>query len=249
MNQLQQRFQRAATIYARQRTATANVASFSAANAATAGASGLVCIANDHPADTAFVVTQKNSLFISFGRYPHAKGLQIFDRESAELIAAAMSAVDVKAGALSAPSVPIYFGHPDVPGRADSNPAAPAMGWVESANVSGSGLTLNVKWSPDGAAAIANGHFRYYSPNWLLRRVKGGIQPVKLLSVGLTNVPNIPVPSLANSRTAAANDAAEIRTAERSKQFRATLATVQKEFPRAAYDAQFTIAQRRFAQP
>jgi hypothetical protein len=59
-------------------------------------------------------------------------------------------------------------------------------------------MRLSVKWSEAGRELVENAHFKYYSPLWWTRPVKGGIQPVAFKSMGLTNDPNIPVPALAN---------------------------------------------------
>ncbi len=161
--------------------------------------------ANDHyisavndGAGVGFAVVQREKLFFPFGEYPHPKGLQRFDRQSGEILASAFTSLGTRSGQLFTPGVPIYRGHPDVPGRPDSDPSAPAIGWVQGIEVANEGVNLAVKWSPEGEAAISSAHFRFYSPNWLLRPVKGGIQPVKLLSIGLTNNPRIPVPAIAN---------------------------------------------------
>lgn len=157
-----------------------------------------LAIANAIDGEGIFEIQQREKLFVPFGEYPHPKGLQKFDRQSGELLATAFNSLPAKLGRIFTPGVPIYRGHPDVPGRADSDPAAPAMGWVQGVTVENDGVNFAVKWNPDGEAAIGNAHFRFYSPNWLLRNVKGGIQPVKLLSIGLTNNPRIPVPAIAN---------------------------------------------------
>lgn len=155
-------------------------------------------IANALDGSGVFEIQQRDTLFVPYGEYPHAKGLQKFDAQSGEFLVAAFNSLPAKLGRIFTPGVPIYRGHPDVPGRADSNPAAPAMGWVSSVTAENDGVRFAVKWNPDGEAAISNAHYRFYSPNWLLRPVRGGIQPVKLLSIGLTNNPRIPVPAIAN---------------------------------------------------
>lgn len=159
----------------------------------------LVSLANAiDSGESVFEVKQQESLFIPFGEYPHPKGLQKFDAEAGQFLAQTFNSLPAKVSRLFTPGVPIYKGHPDVPGRPDSNPSAPAVGWVQSVQVANDGVTLGVKWNADGQTAISDAQYRFYSPNWLLRPVKGGIQPVKLLSVGLTNNPRIPVPAIAN---------------------------------------------------
>ena len=136
-----------------------------------------------------FILRQADSLFLPYGNFPHQQGLQKFDRASAAYVQANFAA---------APNIPAYAGHPDVPGRPDSNPSAPALGWVGGISIGNDGATLAMKWSPEGRRAIQGARYRFYLPYWDLRKVPGGIQPVKLRSIGLTNSPRIPVPSISN---------------------------------------------------
>jgi len=160
---------------------------------------GEIAAANALGGEAIFDVQQGDRLFVPYGRYQHPKGLQIFDRESAEAMIRAFNSVGAKIGRfLTGAGAPVYAGHPDVPGRADSNPAAPALGWIEGITAENDGASFAVKWNADGTNAVANAHYRFYSAHWNCRPVKGGIQPVQLLSIGLTNNPRIPVPAIAN---------------------------------------------------
>jgi phage I-like protein len=142
-----------------------------------------------------FQVAQGDSFFVPYGRYPHKVGLQIFDRASAEAMQAAANSTLTRAA-----GIPVYIGHPDVPGRADSNPSAPAVGWIDSVEIGEDGATFRHRMNPRGQSAIANAEYRYYSPHWLLDKVPGGLSPRRLLSIGLTNNPLIPVPAIANDQ-------------------------------------------------
>lgn len=155
-------------------------------------------VANSGEGEAVFQLAQDKSLFVPYGEYPHPKGLQKFDKSAATLIANDFNSVVNRVARIFTPGVPIYVGHPDVPGRADTNPAAPAQGWVESITAENDGMTIAVKWNADGLNAISNAHFRFYSPVFNCQRVNGGLQPVRLQSVGLTNNPRIPVPAIAN---------------------------------------------------
>ena len=162
---------------------------------------GLVSAANDDTLSIAnalgggevFAIVQGDSLFIPFGKYQHPLGLQLFDKASAEILQAACNDLG---------EFPIYKGHPDVPGRPDSNPAAPAIGWCGNITIENDGARFAAKWNEIGQLSIANCEFKFYSPHWDLRRVAGGIQPVRMKSIGLTNNPRIPVPAIANDDTA-----------------------------------------------
>lgn len=142
-----------------------------------------------------FRLAEDGTLFVPFGDHRHKKGLQRFDRESAE---------EIHASANSLPGrllgIPIYAGHPDVKGREDTNPAAPAYGWLDldGIEIENDGVRFRPKWNKRGREAVENAEFRFYSPHWLNRKVGNVLRPVRLLSFGLTNRPNIPVPALAN---------------------------------------------------
>jgi hypothetical protein len=146
-----------------------------------------IAIANALSGGETFQLQQGDRFFIPYGDYPHKLGMQKFDRASAEIMAS-----------LHNDSRPVYKGHPDVPGRPDSDPSAPAWGWVDRIEPTATGANFYRRMNETGERAIANAEFRYYSPYWDLRRVKGGLQPVRLRSMGLTNNPRIPVPPIAN---------------------------------------------------
>lgn len=145
--------------------------------------------------DAVFEVQQDGSFFVPFGRYSHEKGMQIFDKTAAEALQSAANSLLTKAA-----GIPIYAGHPDVKGRPDTNPAAPAYGWIDAIEIENDGAKFIHRLNKRGQEAVANADFRYYSPHWLLKKVVGGLSPVRLLSMGLTNNPRIPVPAIANDQ-------------------------------------------------
>lgn len=154
-------------------------------------------LANASEGGSPFAILQADGFLVPFGQYPHKQGLQIFDREAANAI------VDEHNSALNrllkhfgGASYPIYVGHPDLPGSKDTDKRA--YGWIENMRVTDEGLHLSAKWSEAGRELVENAHFKFYSPLWWTKKVKGGIRPVSLKSMGLTNDPNIPVPALAN---------------------------------------------------
>lgn len=71
-----------------------------------------------------------------------------------------------------------------------------AAGWIEALSVDDSGLVAEVKWTDSGLAAIENRRYRFVSPVW---HTDNSGRPVKLLRVGLTNRPQIPVKPLINA--------------------------------------------------
>lgn len=146
-----------------------------------------------------FAILQGDSFFVPYGDYPHKLGKQKFDRAAAERMAANHNGLVKRlvSWALGeSPSYPVYIGHPDLPGSKDIDKKS--YGWVENMIPEETGMRLPVKWSDAGRELVENAHFKFYSPLWWTRPVKGGIQPVAFKSMGLTNDPNIPVPALAN---------------------------------------------------
>lgn len=146
-----------------------------------------------------FAILQGDSFFVPYGNFPHKLGKQVFDKAAAEKMAANHNGLGKKLvnWALGGTaSYPVYIGHPDLPGSKDTDKKA--YGWVENMIPEETGMRLPVKWSSAGRELVENGHFRFYSPLWWTRPVRGGIQPVSFKSMGLTNDPNIPVPALAN---------------------------------------------------
>ena len=66
------------------------------------------------------------------------------------------------------------------------------------------GLYGRFKWAPTGRELLDNAHYKFFSPRWLMTVSRDGtFEPVRLLSIGLTNTPNIPGDAIANDRTGA----------------------------------------------
>lgn len=158
---------------------------------------GEVAVANAGEGEAVFQITEDGSFFIPFGEYPHKLGKQIFDRAAANAILASHNSPleRIKRWA-GAKSYPVYIGHPDMPGTKDTDKRA--YGWIETIAVENEGMRLTPKWSEPGQQLVANAHFKFYSPYWFTKKEGKGIKPVAMISMGLTNNPNIPVPALAN---------------------------------------------------
>lgn len=164
--------------------------------------------ANAVDGEAVFEVRDDGSFFVPYGEYPHKVGMQVFDREAANEIVARHNGIMprlVKWLTGRPMSYPVYIGHPDVPGTADSDKRAYA--WIESVEAGNDGLTAVPKWSEPGAEMIRQGHFRFYSPVFFLREAgRGRMRVTGLKSMGLTNNPNIPVPALANEEDSQPNN-------------------------------------------
>ncbi|MBU4318695.1 MAG: phage protease [Proteobacteria bacterium] len=73
--------------------------------------------------------------------------------------------------------------------KAPNGEPAPAVGWINKIEIHNGGVWGAVFWNPAGKSAILNREYRYYSPVFLYEKASARI--VKLLSVGLTNRPNL----------------------------------------------------------
>jgi len=149
-----------------------------------------------------FVVLQ-DGLFIPFGDWPNERGLQRWNIEAANRLLANLRKV--------AAGRPVYRGHPDVPWMKDDWPNKEAVGWISGGTVEAhngqSGVMFKVKYNADGQDIVSQAKLKFPSPYWRLRVVETAangervIQPFELISIGLLNDPQIPVPAVANQRT------------------------------------------------
>jgi hypothetical protein len=152
-----------------------------------------------------FTITQPEWLQLSpYGDFPHTRGLQRVDRGAAERMAAQFESWSGRLGRLFG-GVPIYVGHPDTALSSDAADRR-AYGWVLELQAREDGLYGRAKWSDAGLELLRNGHFKFLSPYWEAKEVAAEngrrvYQPIALLSVGLTNQPNLPVRPLANEAT------------------------------------------------
>jgi hypothetical protein len=98
---------------------------------------------------------------------------------------------------------PIWMGHHDLDPK--EYPDSKAYGWITDMEARADGLYAKAKWTPQGKELLESGQYKFHSPYWevdLIGRERGRnvYRPNKLLSAGLTNEPNIPVPPLANEK-------------------------------------------------
>jgi phage I-like protein len=157
------------------------------------GRVALVAVANEFQ-----TAAEDGRLWMPYGEYPHGarqikgKGrrriVQRWNAESAravgERIATAVAAGD--------PGLPVYNGHPDVPELAGNYPDKGAVGWIVAMEIFDEGATAVVEWND----APPKKRFRWFSPYWDGNVVSDDGSSVTMhvydvLSVGLTNTPNI----------------------------------------------------------
>lgn len=130
---------------------------------------------------------------VEYGEYPHEEGIQCLNRFSAEEMSRRFHSLSSRF-VRRFKGIPIYIGHPDDPkfynqkGHRDLRVYA----WVKSMEAREDALWILPQWSEVGLKLMKNAFFKYFSPRWRMKKIgQGRFEPVQLLSVGLTNNPNI----------------------------------------------------------
>ena len=125
------------------------------------------------------------------GEFPHvgAGVTQVIDREACDRIAADF--IGRKSDA-NFPGVLVDFDHFSL----DTEKSSEAAGWISDLESRDTGIWARVRWSDAGLSAVQGGRFRLMSPVFpppsACEDLGGGtIRPVMLVSVALTNEPNI----------------------------------------------------------
>ncbi len=124
-------------------------------------------------------------LLSPYGNWQHKYGMQIVDKLAGDKIKKAfLNSFDRFLG------LPIYLGHPDEGKNAKS---AKAVGRVENISVTKEGIAISARYFPETQEKLNSGKIKWLSPRWRMEKLPDGtFRPVKLISVGLTNNPNIP---------------------------------------------------------
>jgi len=125
------------------------------------------------------------------GEFPHtgAGVVQVVDRAACDAMAEAFNA---RKADTNFPGVLIDFDHFSM----DTGQSSEAAGWITELESRDTGLWARVRWSDAGLAAVQGGRFRLMSPVFpppsQCENLGGGrIRPRALVSVALTNEPNI----------------------------------------------------------
>lgn len=126
-----------------------------------------------------------------FGRFPHRVGMQVFDRQAANAIVDLFNSARDRLARLWR-GLPIFIGHPDLDPK--TYPDHRKYGSIQRLEVRDDGLYAQARWSRAGREIVNDEHFDFPSPLWNMEpvpREAGAFRPVELISVGLTNRPNI----------------------------------------------------------
>lgn len=118
-----------------------------------------------------------------FGEWSHSKGMQVVDKESARRMKRSASWSPIS-------TIPVYIGHPD---EKPSKRKPQAVGRIKQICRTHDGIAVVVAYSKESYENVISGKYTAMSPRWQMERIDGEkFRPVKLISVGLTNNPNIP---------------------------------------------------------
>ena len=141
-------------------------------------------------------------LLSSYGTHPHPLGLQRFTLAAAQNIVRHHNSLYGRLKRYFG-GIPVYIGHPDdpafshLPTHSDSR----AYAWIHQLQARPDGLYISPIWSARGKELLDNAHYKHLSVRWRLRALPDKtFEPIELLSVGLTNQPNIPGPTIANAQ-------------------------------------------------
>jgi hypothetical protein len=136
---------------------------------------------------------------VEYGDHPHLEGVQRVTKEAALEMQRKFRSLRARL-ARKFGGIPIYIGHPDdqnfsrFPGHNDTRSYA----WVQDIEARDDGIWILPKWSEVGKTMIENSFFKFLSPRWEMKQENDVLIPIRLISVGLTNHPNIPGDTIAN---------------------------------------------------
>lgn len=138
-----------------------------------------------------FLISGSPSLLAPFGEFPNflngKKLIQVLDEETAGKMVDRWEADGRK-------PLLIDFDHRSLERKDDTQ----AAGWIQNLSVMDGGLYADIKWSDSGRKAIEGGNYLYLSPVWYATFEGDKAYPGVLKGAGLTNLPNLPLPPLAN---------------------------------------------------
>jgi len=117
-----------------------------------------------------------------YGNWQHSKGNQIVDEQAADEMIK-------KSKRIFAKKIPIYIGHPDE----HTNPSkCKEVGFVENIIKTSNAILIVANYNNDVFSKIISKEIKSMSPRWEMQKISDtNYRPIRLVSVGLTNNPNI----------------------------------------------------------
>ena len=127
-----------------------------------------------------------------YGTFEHPEGLQSISSADAQRCIRKTRTWRFRLGLKK---IPVYLGHPDDPLFKSEHSDPRIYGYVKNLCADKDGLWVFVKFTKDGRSFLSKSPGQYLSPRWVLCKTEHqtAYHPERLLSVGLTQHPNLPV--------------------------------------------------------
>ena len=127
-----------------------------------------------------------------YGTFEHPEGLQSISPADAQRCIRKTRTWRFRLGLKK---IPIYLGHPDDPLFKSEHSDPRIYGYVKNLCADEDGLWVFVKLTKYGRTFLSKSPRQYLSPRWVLCKTENqtAYHPERLLSVGLTQHPNLPV--------------------------------------------------------
>ena len=128
-----------------------------------------------------------------YGTFDHPSGKQVISLKDGKRCTRSTETLLFR---LRLKKIPVYIGHPDDPlfQTLPEHMNTTIYGHVTAMRSDNAGIWVKIRWTTSGQELVDNGAYTYLSPRWLSERgTDGSYHPIKLLSVGLTQHPNLPV--------------------------------------------------------
>ena len=131
-----------------------------------------------------------------YGTFEHPEGLQSISSADAQRCIRQTRTWRFRLGLKK---IPVYLGHPDDPLFKSEHSDLRIYGYVKNLCADKDGLWVSVKFTKDGRTFLSKSPQHYLSPRWVLCKTENqtAYHPERLLSVGLTQHPNLPVQPIA----------------------------------------------------
>lgn len=127
-----------------------------------------------------------------YGTFEHPEGLQSISSADAQRCIRKTRTWRFRLGLKK---IPVYLGHPDDPLFKSEHSDPRIYGYVKNLRADEDGLWVFVKLTKYGRTFLSKSPRQYLSPRWVLCKTENqtAYHPERLLSVGLTQHPNLPV--------------------------------------------------------
>ena len=158
-----------------------------------------------NPMDDAIIEANESGWYrlSAYGSYPNYKGEQKMDIAAANTMVDAFNsaAQRVKRFVTGNAGQPVFRGHPDDPDFSKIHEDQQVYGRVDQMEARDDGFYVHIAWANEVWDKLKTEKKWRMSPRWVMRRnADGTYSPKKLVSIGLTDKPNMEDAPFANSK-------------------------------------------------